>query len=287
MFGANATSVSLNPRQEDHSGSQFWKRSYWAAYRNGSRINDTDMAALSLFMEDGAGNPIPEEAKNDLRDAVYGFWREMIEKKEKPTVYKDASYRTREDFRVTMEGKFPWLRLCDGHWKVKQVWKNCFATWKKSNMPDEASPATKTRTMKAIHTAPTDQDNPEAKTIIEIVSSDDNSSAGSKRRREDNSDAVSSKKHKGKGPANIHPAQSRPKKLKGKAINVSTSLIPFDARLLRDTQEVDPLYLSFFRCICWMKLTSHSQCEHKDHNRHRQSSSGSGMYTTRLYYRLI
>ena len=30
-----------------------------------------------------------------------------------------------------MEEKYPWLRLCEAHWKVDQLWVSYFSTWKR------------------------------------------------------------------------------------------------------------------------------------------------------------
>jgi len=201
--GPNGLGFPLNPKREDYVGIRCWKQADWLAYRNGARRNDTKSTTFSLFMEDGTGAAIPEGIRDDLRDSVHGFWKEMTNKGKIPTNYSKVEYKTKEDFRVTMEGKYPWLRLCEGHWKVKQVWRNCFSIWKKTHLPED------------------DLDDAETKSHIDISSGDD-SSTGSKRGHNSELDTRPLKKHKGKEVApNFHPARPLPKKKIPKA---STSL---------------------------------------------------------------
>jgi len=230
--GTIAISQSLNPKREDHKDIGFWKQSDWLALRNGSRPNLTESAIFSIYMEDGFGVPIPEGIRDDLRDSVHGFWHEMIANGEPPTAYTNTPYRTKEDFRVTMEGKYPWLRLCEGHWKVKQVWKNCYSIWSRTHLPDR-TPVEKGKIDEKTRPAAADQDDLETRSYIEITS-DESSPVGSKRRRINEPDARPLKKQKEKevGKPDSHHARPRPKK---RIPNVSASFFPLDAHSLRTT----------------------------------------------------
>jgi len=159
---------------------KFWKQSDWLPFQNGSRHNGTDSTAYSFFMEDGSGVPIPEGVRDDLCDSVHGFWQEMLMKGKTPTPYTEAPYRTTEDFWVTMEGKYPWLRFCEGHWKVKSVWKNCYLMWRKSHLP-ETSTTEKGKIAEKTRPATTNQDDSETRLYIKITS-DEDSPIGSKHR---------------------------------------------------------------------------------------------------------
>ena len=132
--------IPLDPKEEDYN-TRFWKQGMWQPFRNGVVANETDSPTLTLFMEDEFGRPISEEVKEELRSDAMMYWNGVLEKGKGASLknYMDLGLEQKEDFRSTMENKYPWLRLCDGHWKTKQVWINYFSRWRDGHMPQDAS----------------------------------------------------------------------------------------------------------------------------------------------------
>jgi hypothetical protein len=132
-------------------------------------------STLCIYLEDEFGQPVLSEIKDELLADVRGFWADQLRKgKEDELVpLTKLGFAMREEFRLTFEEKFPWLRLCAGHWKVFQLWINHFGSWRKHNMKPKV----------------------EVGPII-IIDSDD-ASVGQKRGSTDEGDAEAPKRHKG------------------------------------------------------------------------------------------
>jgi hypothetical protein len=227
--GIAPAGIPLNPRQADYELSNYWRQAPWQAIRSKSKTKDPNSSILSLFMEDEFGKPVSDEVKEEVRGDLYGYWADVLNDVnntgEVLTRYKDLGFKRKEDFRKTMEGKYPWLRLCEGHWKVRQLWINHFSSWKKIHMlapPPSTNPADPNSvTPIEVSSDEGDSDDREPMTPIEISSDGDASPTGSKRRREESEDSASlSKKHKGKGKevaaSNFHHPPPQVKKTKAK-----------------------------------------------------------------------
>ena len=216
IHGVQAAGIALNPVQDDNRFVKFWKQETWQKVRKGVGIEDVDVPVLSIFMEDEFGNPIPKGIRRALRSDVYAFWIDL----ETPKIegYLETGLATKESFRKTMEGKYPWLRLCEGHWKVGQVWTNCLMSYSRWSKSKDADPKVSKKTTPT-STEPTNCD---GIPVIEIETSDSSASAGSKRGRKDDSDEQLQKKHKGKEVASsFHPARPQRMKPKAKVAKVS------------------------------------------------------------------
>lgn len=225
--GVQAAGIALNPVQDDHRFVKFWKQEAWQMHRRGAGIEDVDAPVLSIFMEDEFGNPIPEGIRRALRSDVYAFWIDM---KTPVEGYLETGLKIKESFRTTMEGKYPWLRLCEGHWKVGQVWTNCLISYSRRSKSKDADPKSQKK-MAPTSAAPINRD---GIPIIEVETSDGSASAGSKRGREDDSDDQLPKKHKGKEVAHsFHPERPRRTKPKAKVAKVSTFSFLLAKYLLR------------------------------------------------------
>jgi hypothetical protein len=170
--------IPLEPLQADYLGVPFWVQDEWLRLQGGHGP-DTDSLTYSIFMVDASGDPVPEGVRADLRTEVVTYWNQIFQKGITPLPYDDNDADILDQFRTRIEKKFPWLRLCEGHWKVKQVWKNCYNNWKKKHLK-AAPPIAKIE--------PTQIDgNLKNRVVIEVTSSDD-SSVGSKHGREDTGD---------------------------------------------------------------------------------------------------
>ena len=70
--------------------------------------------------------------KHAVRRDCYQYWNQLFAKSpDEVRVFTEIGLDCKEDFRRTLEGAFPWLRLCEGHWKADQLWVNYFGAWKK------------------------------------------------------------------------------------------------------------------------------------------------------------
>ena len=138
--GVESGGIPLNPKPENFTRVQFWKQSDWQVIRNRIKLKpkDFDAPILSLFVEDEFGRPLPTEVKEEVRGDLQGYWTDLNNKGTEPKNYKELGFTIKEDFRKTMEGKYPWLRLGYGHWKVKQLWINYFPSWKKTHLQSPA-----------------------------------------------------------------------------------------------------------------------------------------------------
>ena len=212
------SSIPKNLKKEDFQGVNCWNQGPWLEIRSGSKNKDVNSPVLSLFFEDKFGNPISDKVKEQVRGDIAAYWIDMIREGEMPTHYHGLGFKCREHYRNTMEDKYPWLRLCEGHWKVKQIWIN---HWKKDRVPP---PAANKKSKTPIEISSDTEDSspapnePVHHTPIELSSDEDIVSTGSKRKHEDKtrSDSSSLKKFKGKGkyvglPAGFNPARPRPK----------------------------------------------------------------------------
>lgn len=118
--------IPLNPRKKDYRHLKFWNKAPWQLIRNGSEIKDIESPILTLFFEDETGALVSDEIKKQVRLDLAGYWFSMLEEGETPRGHDSHGLKRQEDYRETMEDKYPWLRLCDGHWKVKQIWTNYY-----------------------------------------------------------------------------------------------------------------------------------------------------------------
>ena len=88
-------------------------------------------------MEDEHGRPIPESIKKALRKDLYGYWNDLYSAgSDDLRTYGDLGLERKDHFRSCFERSYPWLRLCAGHWKVDQLWRSYFHTWKKPRTSD-------------------------------------------------------------------------------------------------------------------------------------------------------
>ena len=262
--GVKTSGIPLNPKQDDFKRVKYWKQDPWKSIRGNSKVKNFDSPVLSLFMEDGFGRPISDEVKEEVRGDIFGYWNDMHDNGKILKNYTDLGFKRREDFRKTMEGKFPWLRLCEGHWKVKQLWINYFSSWKKTHLPpspDSKNPSPgpsnikgktpidissdddenlKDKTLINISSDISDDETPEnsnRETPIEISSDEDNTPISSKRRREDSEQGPGpSKRSKGKGKevatSDPRPTRPVPKKINARIGKVNNSFL-FIGRLLK------------------------------------------------------
>jgi len=136
--------IPLNPKREDWEHKMpFWRRRTWSKLRYGHKgpLN-LESPILSAFMEDEHGRPVSEEERDAVNADVQGFWIERVDNpKTRAQLGPQGTigFSISEEFRKQLEGKYPWLRLCEGHWKIAQLWKNAWTSWAKNHMKETAT----------------------------------------------------------------------------------------------------------------------------------------------------
>ncbi|KAF9784528.1 hypothetical protein BJ322DRAFT_1109247 [Thelephora terrestris] len=130
--GIRTFGIPLNPKQVDYKRVKFWPRSVWQEIRNGAKLKESRALdsrpppVLTLFFEDEFGVPVLADVKEEVQGDLTTYWVDMLQNSKLPMHYSGLGLNRQEDFRKTMEEKYPWLRLCEGHWKVRQIWVNYY-----------------------------------------------------------------------------------------------------------------------------------------------------------------
>ena len=104
---------------------------------NSSGSDVKSPSILSCFIEDKDGNPIPEDERKELFGTARSYWRYLWDNGRAPKSFHETSIETRIQWRTLMESGFDCLRYCSNHWKVDQVWKNYYPTWRKGVLKDQ------------------------------------------------------------------------------------------------------------------------------------------------------
>ena len=246
--GRGPPNLSPYLRREDYS-LNWWDKSAWLAIKNKTKLKDLtiDSPIISLYMEDETGEPIPKETKDTLRGDLYAYWNDVARSGETLYNISDLGYARLQDFRRTFEGRYPWLRLCDGNWKTDYLWVNYFHTWKKSNLTPPSSPAKQidlgtTAPETTDDPAPTapDTTNTTAPNLSDVKAPGTSGSpvaVVTKRRREDTEILIGSapKKSKGKevdiaAPTTFHHSRPKPTKTKKAKLAEVGILYPIPVR---------------------------------------------------------
>lgn len=184
------------------------------------KYSDDETSIASLFYEDEYGKPVSEDVKTAVRQDLAGYWTDMVKKGKVPTAWGAMGIEDRNMYRQLMESKYPWLRLCAGHWKSGQIW---ISNWKGDNKKFK-DPITIT-------------DSPPASSPIDISSESDPPSPDLKRKRvkEEEPSPVLSKRQKEKTRAvetpPFHPPPSKPRPVptKKSVAKVATVRIPISS----------------------------------------------------------
>ena len=147
----SASDIPLNPAHEDWEHINFWYKKTWLSVKGGNdRPSDIKSSISALFLEDERGCTVSREVREAVYQDARGF---MTDKASKPETRRELhsqsklGFRIREEFRKTLEEKYPWLRLCEGHWKAPQIWQNVWSSWVTDwtkNHPDEPLPPSHT-----------------------------------------------------------------------------------------------------------------------------------------------
>ena len=232
---SKAADIPLNPQQENFPKVKYWQPELWNALRRGANSQDLDSTVFSAFMEDQFGRPIQEATRSNLCQDFGGFFTQLFNMDKMPNSFVRTDLTTRERHRIATEGRFPWLRLCDGHWKYQQTWTHALSGWKKHQLPKLLEMPYPDADVIEVMTSLDDcaPKRGKAREVIKVATESESSSAGSKRGRVDESTIESFKKPKAAVQTKpFHPAKP---KARGK-------------QPMRFAQ-VDPLYKHFFHLL--------------------------------------
>ena len=140
--GVKTGDIPLHPRRDDYPEVNYWDQETWSLLRSKGNNKDSKnsgdpiLPILSLFMEDEFGMRVSKGTIKAVYNDVTSFWEDMLTTRVLPKIFSKTGLNTKEAFRIRMEGKYPWLRLCDGHWKVNHLWINYFTSWRTSRFVD-------------------------------------------------------------------------------------------------------------------------------------------------------
>lgn len=125
--------IPLNPRQEDWGGKvKFWSREVWSVLKIGPGSVTFNSLIASLFLEDENGKRVSEGICKAVYASIHSFWFQRVWNKATCSQLGPISlirYDIHKAFCETLEGDYPFLHLCEGHWKVYQLWKNSYTSW--------------------------------------------------------------------------------------------------------------------------------------------------------------
>ena len=181
--------------------------------RANSGVATLDSPIATLFIEDEFGKPVSQEVLDALHRDIRGFWADKLADPKARSQLGPSNaigFQISEEFRILLEGKYPWLRLCEGHWKVTQLWKSNWTSWARNHHIDGPP----------------------------LPTSDAEGSVGGKRHSTDEEGNPGPlKKHKGKEvergkplTPSFHPPRPKAQKIRAKAAKVSNSisiLVPY------------------------------------------------------------
>lgn len=139
--GGDYSWIPLHPQEDQFPNIAHWRSGPWNALRHAKEKTLCPGESLASsgtnvkFWEDPEGNVIPPDQRAVVTSNMRAIWKEMYNDKKELGPKTKISWKVREEFRIRMEALHPWLRLCENHWKVDQLWTNHFSSWRNSVMP--------------------------------------------------------------------------------------------------------------------------------------------------------
>ena len=97
---------------------KYWDPNIWNDAWHRSKATNTETSVFSSWMEDEFGRDIPDAIRSNLCDNANSYWTDMYTKGKIPKPWGSTGFERKENFWIIMEGKYPWLHLCNGHWKA-------------------------------------------------------------------------------------------------------------------------------------------------------------------------
>jgi hypothetical protein len=160
---SDSTSPKIRPKppqipliKQDYPNVKHWERrrndpiQFTAINVYDAELSDADLdsgdcdgitkqeCGILAFLEEEDGKIISRCERKRLYAELRGFWNDNINASHPPDNWSSAGATLRDNFRDTLEQRFPFLRLCAGRWKVEALWKKNYHSWKRSLLARQA-----------------------------------------------------------------------------------------------------------------------------------------------------
>jgi hypothetical protein len=114
---------------------------------------------LSCYMEDENGEEIPKTTRDAVRDTAKAFFELLLENDRAPSTWGNAPIDVKNEYLHIMETSFPFLRLCQDHWKAIKVATNSYSQWQShAIVRAKGAKGMKKRTKREVIHVDTDED---------------------------------------------------------------------------------------------------------------------------------
>ena len=109
-----------------------WFEQLYHAYRKGKQDDKNEpgkpsSSMLSRYMENKDGSEVPELMKKIIRKRARDVFEHLLQEGMASSHWKHATFEVEQFLICVLEAKFPFLRLCENHWKAKMVTTNCYS----------------------------------------------------------------------------------------------------------------------------------------------------------------
>lgn len=137
--------IPLHPKQKDYKMIKHWTPDVYNGLRHRKggtpRPDDTNAEdpLSSIFWEDQFGRIIPPKKRKVVTGDLRAFWQQKYNDGEKVVPFLGTGLKLRDEYRSLFEERYPWLRLCEDHWKVDRIWINHFSGWSPVKVPEPVS----------------------------------------------------------------------------------------------------------------------------------------------------
>ena len=95
----------------------------------GSAADGPKSPVLSSYMEDEHGRLVPMSTRAAIRAMAKDFFWKILRDGRAPAKWGDAGLDVSNELICLLETNYPWLRLCQDHWKAKKVATNSYSQW--------------------------------------------------------------------------------------------------------------------------------------------------------------
>jgi len=103
----------------------------------------------SCYMEDENGEQQPKTTKDAARATARGFWIKLLKDGMAPTTFGGLDVNLKHEYINLMESNYPWLRLCENHWKAERIGHNHYSPWYTGAVKKQAEEAAAAAASKA------------------------------------------------------------------------------------------------------------------------------------------
>jgi hypothetical protein len=136
--GALVSAPTLAPQlnHADYPHVVFWYEDKYNILRKGGKRGGEDEpeehvtgSVLSSYMEQEDGNGVPKSTRNAARKRARAVFLSLLKDGTAPSTWGSAPFDVQLKLISTLETEFPFLRLCENHWKATMVATNSYSQW--------------------------------------------------------------------------------------------------------------------------------------------------------------